>query len=137
MPTGNRFTQLPVHAVVVALLMLTVCRSHPEVNPLSFLRHERVSIGVGKFDGRFSSLMRISRPTMFTIRAEETVKVVADPPVLNQSGEWVRVSWSGVVIPQKLDWIGVWLLPNESFNIDAKHQAPVKYQVQYRLILLH
>ena len=73
---------------------------------------------------------------MFTIRAEETVKVVADPPVLNQSGEWVRVSWSGVVIPQKLDWIGVWLLPNESFNIDAKHQAPVKYQVQYTFTTL-
>jgi hypothetical protein len=50
--------------------------------------------------------------------------------MLSQSGEWVRVNWSGVILPEKLDWIGVWLLPNDSFSIDAKQQAPVKYQVQ-------
>ena len=49
--------------------------------------------------------------------------------MLNQSGEWVRVNWSGVILPHKQDWIGVWLLPNDSFSIDAKQQAPVKYQV--------
>ena len=61
--------------------------------------------------------------------AEESIAVAAGPPVLNQSGEWVRVNWSGVALPQKEDWIGVWLLPNASFSIDAKQQAPVKYQV--------
>ena len=61
--------------------------------------------------------------------AEESVTIVAGPSVLNQSGEWVRVNWSGVILPQKQDWIGVWLLPNDSFTIDAKQQAPVKYQV--------
>ena len=55
---------------------------------------------------------------------------MAGPSTLDQSGEWVRVNWSGVILPQKLDWIGVWLLPNDSFSIDAKQQAPVKYQVQ-------
>ena len=61
--------------------------------------------------------------------AEESIAVAAGPPVLNQSGEWVRVNWSGVALPQKEDWIGVWLLPNASFSIDAKQQAPVKYKV--------
>ena len=55
--------------------------------------------------------------------------------MLNQSGEWVRVNWSGVIIPQKQDWIGVWLLPNDSFSINAKQQAPVKYQVHVTLCM--
>ena len=50
--------------------------------------------------------------------------------MFNQSGEWVRVNWSGVLLPQKQDWVGVWLLPNDSFTINVKQQAPVKYQVQ-------
>ena len=129
MSAENRAMHLPVHVVSIAVFILarTVCWSHEEVNPLSHLRHEMVSISLGRFD-RLTVMYDTQGPRVL-LCAEESVKLVADPSVLNQSGEWVRVSWSGVLLPQKLDWVGVWLLPNDSFSINAKQQAPVKYQV--------
>ena len=47
---------------------------------------------------------------------------------LNHSGDWVTVSWENVDSPSSEDWIGVYS-PPVSGTIDAKHHAPIKFQV--------
>ena len=66
---------------------------------------------------------------LLLLLAEESIRLIADPPQLNKSGEWVNISWNGVYFPTKDDWVGVWVLPNASVSIDAKKQAPIKFQV--------
>ena len=61
--------------------------------------------------------------------AEENIKLNVTPSALKMSGEWVEVGWSGVNQPTDQDWVGVWVLPYISSNINAQTQAPVKYQV--------
>ena len=116
-----------VYLLIFAFLA-NVCWLHLEVNPLASLRHERATSRFGKVK-IVHKFYVLTLNSSFCVHAEESIRIVAGPSVLNQSGEWVRVNWSGVILPQKLDWIGVWLLPNDSFSIDAKQQAPVKYQV--------
>ena len=48
--------------------------------------------------------------------------------VLESSGSWVTVSWSGVSNSKKKDWIGVFSPPVNN-SIDPATYAPVKYQV--------
>ena len=122
---------LRVHLLVFASLA-NVCWLHFEVNPLALLRHERATTRFGKSHNFMCS--GAGEHSFFCVHTEESIKLVAGPSMLNQSGEWVKVNWSGVILPQKLDWIGVWLLPNDSFSIDAKQQAPVKYQVQWPIV---
>ena len=61
--------------------------------------------------------------------ADDDIKLFADPSMLNKSGSWVNVSWSGIIFPSSDDWIGVWVLPNTSASINARKRAPVKFQV--------
>ena len=63
------------------------------------------------------------------MHADYDINLHADPSLLNKSGEWVNVSWNGVFFPTKQDWLGVWVLPNSSVAIDARKQAPIKFQV--------
>lgn len=51
------------------------------------------------------------------------------PTLLKKSGQWVNVRWTGVNLPTKHDWVGLWVLPNIKTSINAKEKAPVKYQV--------
>lgn len=50
--------------------------------------------------------------------------------MLNKSGEWLSVSWINVDNPSDLDWLGMWVLPDNTTDIDAKTLAPVKYQAR-------
>ena len=53
------------------------------------------------------------------------------PGVLNKSGDWVDVTWSGVSNPStKDDWIGVYAPPTNGNTVNPQTQAPVKYQVR-------
>ncbi len=63
------------------------------------------------------------------VAAEQDIKLYVSPNTLNKSGEWVTVSWSSVSQPSTLDWVGLWVLPDNQTSIDAKTKAPVKYQV--------
>ena len=59
---------------------------------------------------------------------ESSVEVSVYPDLLNKSGEWVKVSWD-LDSPSTEDWVGFFLLPNDSSMIDPKHHAPTKFQV--------
>ncbi len=63
------------------------------------------------------------------VAAEQDINLYVSPNTLNKSGEWVTVSWSSVSQPSTLDWVGLWVLPDNQTSIDAKTKAPVKYQV--------
>lgn len=60
---------------------------------------------------------------------EKSIKIAFEPKTLNKSGEWLTVSWIYVENPSNLDWLGMWVLPDGTSDINAKTQAPVKYQV--------
>ena len=49
--------------------------------------------------------------------------------VLEHTGEWVNVSWSGVPTPGDEDWVGVYSPPVNGNTVDPAAHAPVKYQV--------
>lgn len=66
---------------------------------------------------------------LFHNSTDGSIKLHADPSLLNKSGEWVNISWTGVYFPDKDDWVGVWVLPNSTVSIDAREQAPIKFQV--------
>ena len=51
------------------------------------------------------------------------------PSVIDQSSAMVEVTFSKASNPADDDWIGVWLIPDDSASIDPKNHAPVKYQV--------
>ena len=56
--------------------------------------------------------------------------------VLESSGAWVNVSWSGVPSPGREDWIGVYSPPVNN-TIDHSAHAPVKYQVKIGLLCMY
>ena len=60
---------------------------------------------------------------------ENSIRVSVWPDLLNKSGEWVKVSWGDLDNPSTEDWVGVFLLPNDSSMIDPRHHAPTKFQV--------
>ena len=45
------------------------------------------------------------------------------------------MSWSGVKDPDTHDWIGVYVLDKSGDTLDPKTRAPVKYQVNFILML--
>ncbi|XP_064383549.1 uncharacterized protein LOC135332138 [Halichondria panicea] len=96
---------VPRAVLVVVLSLLSVGYCHYEVNPLRSFRHERA-----------------------IVKLEQDIKLYVSPNTLNKSGEWVTVSWSSVSQPSTLDWVGLWVLPDNQTSIDAKTKAPVKYQ---------
>ena len=49
--------------------------------------------------------------------------------ILEHTGEWVNVSWSGVPTPGDEDWVGVYSPPVNGNTVDPAAHAPVKYQV--------
>jgi len=61
---------------------------------------------------------------------ESSVEVSVYPDLLNKSGEWVKVSWD-LDSPSTEDWVGFFLLPNDSSKIDPQHHAPTKFQYCY------
>lgn len=63
--------------------------------------------------------------------ADESISLRVNTTLLEKSGEWVNVTWSGVHFPAKSDWLGVWVLPNSSVSIDARKRAPIKFQVKF------
>jgi len=69
------------------------------------------------------------------IYPESSIKVSVYPDLLNKSGEWVKVSWD-LDSPSTEDWVGFFLLPNDSFVIDPRYHAPTKFQVSYKIYLL-
>lgn len=63
-----------------------------------------------------------------SVRADNDIVITVNTSVLEMSGSWVNVSWSGVKDPDKDDWIGVYSPPVNS-SVDPASHAPVKYQV--------
>ncbi|XP_062502844.1 uncharacterized protein LOC134179856 [Corticium candelabrum] len=55
---------------------------------------------------------------------DDNISIEAAPTVLQTSGSFVQVTWSGVSKPSKHDWIGVYA-PREA---DYTKKAPIKYQ---------
>ncbi len=75
-----------------------------------------------------NSTVAVSCPWHVLI-VEKSVEISIEPSMLNKSGEWLTVGWSYVDKPSNLDWLGMWVLPDGTSDINAKTQAPVKYQV--------
>ena len=68
---------------------------------------------------------------MIAVSLLPTVVVVSfniNTTLLTHSGDWVTVTWANVDNPSPEDWIGVYS-PPVSGTIDAKHHAPIKFQV--------
>lgn len=59
---------------------------------------------------------------------DDDIVITVNTSLLEVSGSWVNVSWSGVKDSDKHDWIGVYSPPVNS-SIDPASHAPVKYQV--------
>jgi len=55
--------------------------------------------------------------------------VSVTPSEIDQSSAMVDVSYTKGSSPEGKDWIGVWLLSNDSTSINPKEHAPTKYQV--------
>ncbi|XP_064405797.1 uncharacterized protein LOC135350876 [Halichondria panicea] len=91
--------------LVVFLITLTSVCCHYEVNPLRSFKHERA-----------------------TVNLEPSIGLTLSHHALNRSGDWLTVYWSGVDKPSSLDWVGLWVLPDNATDINSKTQAPVKYQ---------
>jgi len=56
------------------------------------------------------------------IALESSVSIEASPSLLNRSGEWVHVVFSGIPDPDEGDWIGVYSPPGRVQN------APIKFK---------
>lgn len=69
---------------------------------------------------------------MCIICSEAGATVSVSPSVISQSSAMVEVTYTKTSGPNKDDWIGVWLLPEDSASIDPKKHAPTKYQVGSR-----
>ena len=110
-----------------AVLEVHSAWGHLEVNPLSQLKHSRVKVKLGMSAKKLCSFSL--QNTMCNILPDYDIVFRASPSLLNQSGEWVKIAWSSVFFPTKDDWVGVWVLPNNSSTIDATRQAPIKFQV--------
>jgi len=52
------------------------------------------------------------------------VRLDAEPPILQRSGDWLTLSWSGVEDPSSDDWVAVYVMPFQSL----RDTSPVKYQ---------
>jgi len=71
-----------------------------------------------------------SRPTsdlrLLKVQPHATLQLSASPALLNSTGQWVRISWSGMVDANEGDWIGAFSpIPP---SIDAmRNTLPVKY----------
>ena len=61
--------------------------------------------------------------------AEHGIQFSVYPDVLNTSGDWTKVYWNYVPNPSTGDWVGLFLVANNTSVIDPKHHAPTKYQV--------
>ena len=57
-----------------------------------------------------------------------TISFHLNTTLLSHSGDWVTVTWENVDNPSPEDWIGVYS-PPVSGTVDAKHHAPIKFQV--------
>lgn len=56
-----------------------------------------------------------------------SVLLAATPATLKSSGEWVMVTWSGVISPTSQDMVA--LFPANGTTVDVKKHAPIKYKV--------
>ena len=63
-----------------------------------------------------------------SILTDDDIVIKVNTSLLESSGEWVNVSWSGVSNPIGDDWIGVYSPPVNN-SIDPAAYAPVKFQV--------
>lgn len=61
--------------------------------------------------------------------AEHSIQFSVYPDVLNTSGDWTKVYWNYVPSPSTGDWVGLFLVADNTSMIDPKHHAPTKYQV--------
>jgi hypothetical protein len=92
----------------VCALLVGLAVGNAEIHPLNLIRRDRASI-----------------------KLEIEIVIEVNTSVLESSGSWVNVSWSGVPSPGYEDWIGVYSPPVNNSVDPAKH-APVKYQYANR-----
>jgi hypothetical protein len=71
-----------------------------------------------------NQLERINAPAT-RIQLEPTISLTVNSSVLQQSGEWFQVSWSGVQHPSLGDWVAL-LVPAGS---DPAVTAPAKFKL--------
>lgn len=151
MPVGLKLLFL-----LLAILFASICQGHPEVHPLSSLRHERATVKFGESLGelgltatelgncgsvKLHNIMLASSCRMkdvhadchdvfFSLRAaEHSIQFSVYPDVLNTSGDWTKVYWNNVPNPSAGDWVGIFLVASNTSMIDPTHHAPTKYQV--------
>ena len=74
----------------------------------------------------FGKVVLVYNPSFFFPEAD--IILTVNVTLLNQSGDWLTVSWEGVPHPSDSDWIGVYSPPSNG-GIDPKKHAPIKYQV--------
>ena len=153
MPVGLKLLYL-----LLAILFAStgICQGHPEVHPLSSLRHERATVKFGKSQGelgltaielgncgsvkllnfmlasscRMKDVHADCHDVFFPLRAaEHSIQFSVYPDVLNTSGDWTKVYWNYVPNPSAGDWVGLFLVASNTSMIDPTHHAPTKYQV--------
>ena len=153
MPVG-----LKLLCLLLAILFAStgICQGHPEVHPLSSLRHERATVKFGKSQGELGltaielgncglvtllNIMLASSCRMKDVHAdchdvffplpvaEHSIQFSVYPDVLNISGDWTKVYWNYVPNPSAGDWVGLFLVASNTSMIDPTHHAPTKYQV--------
>ena len=59
---------------------------------------------------------------------DASVRTVVQPTTINSSYQWFDVQVMGVASPKDDDWIGLFALPDNETEIDARSHAPVKFQ---------
>jgi len=68
--------------------------------------------------------LSLIKPNSITVKINKDIQLTAEPSLLQQSGEWVTVTFSKVPSPSNEDWIGVY----SPSKVDISKHAPVKYQ---------
>jgi hypothetical protein len=55
---------------------------------------------------------------------DAAIAISASPNVLNHSGEWIQVRWSGVAAPAPTDWIGIFTPGSHAPNFPPPSNVP-------------
>jgi hypothetical protein len=82
------------------------CHAHKYYSPFDFLNYERA-----------------------TVKLDPSVKLTTSRSVLQNSGDWLTLTWKGVRDPSFSDWIALYPSIMGDATINPTKQAPVKFQV--------